>query len=355
MRSCWLSSSACRVMTEPAPSVNLATESSSVRFVSRSILCVMAAGLLAGCAQNPKPQSRSKEYFPSSIYGRASERVVAEGEPVPRGGGQYLVGRPYTIAGKRYVPNPQPREAQIGMASYYGGAFHGRRTANGEVYDMNSVTAAHPTMPLPSYARVTNTRNGRSIIVRVNDRGPYHSGRVMDVSSKVAEALAFKAMGTAQIKVEYIGKAGLQGSDDTKLLASLRTDGRPAVLDGSPSLPATMVAQNAPIPAQSAAPQRLAMAETPREQPAAATSVAPQSVVSVPARIAAMPSNAPLPPSRPFDVGLSSGASNAGSGSRPRQVALFDSASQPLQTSPLIPLRKDPIAEVLMLPPRRPQ
>ena len=81
------------------------------------------------------------------------------------------------------------------MASWYGAAFHGRRTANGEVYDMASLTAAHPTMPLPSYARVTNLGNGYSIIVRVNDRGPYHAGRVMDVSSRVADVLDMKAHG----------------------------------------------------------------------------------------------------------------------------------------------------------------
>ena len=106
----------------------------------RALFCVALVGLVAGCAQQPKEQGRrSKEFFSSSIYGPASERVVAEGEPVPRGGGQYLVGRPYTIAGKRYIPNPQPKGSQVGMASYYAGAFHGRRTANGEVYDMNSI------------------------------------------------------------------------------------------------------------------------------------------------------------------------------------------------------------------------
>jgi rare lipoprotein A len=163
-----------------------------------------AAVALAGCAQQPSnsARGRSKEYFSSSIYGAASPRVVADGEAVPRGGGRYLVGRPYTIAGRRYVPSEQPRATQIGMASYYGAAFHGRRTANGEVYDMSSISAAHPTMPLPSYARVTNVTNGRSIIVRVNDRGPFHSNRVMDVSQRVAQALDFRRMGTAQVKID---------------------------------------------------------------------------------------------------------------------------------------------------------
>ena len=355
MRSCWLPSNAYRLMTVSAFTPEIRSAMGSARFVMRGVMCVALTGFVAGCAQAPQQKGRSKEFFSSAIYGRPSERVVAEGEPVPRGGGQYLVGRPYTIAGKRYVPSSQPRESQVGMASYYGGAFHGRRTANGEVYDMNSITAAHPTLPLPSYARVTNTRNGRSIIVRVNDRGPYHSGRVMDVSSKVAEALAFKSIGTAQIKVEYVGKAGLQGSDDNKLLASLRTDGRPAVLDGSPSLPPTMVAQNAPVPAQPA-PQRLALPEQSNEQPAPAASVASQPVVvAIPARIAAMPSNAPLPPSRPFDLGFPSATSGQGA-ARPRQASLFDTGAPPsAPQSPLLALRKDPIAEVLMLPPRRPR
>ena len=132
------------------------------------------------------------------------------------------------------------------MASWYGDAFHGRRTANGEVYDMRSFTAAHPTMPLPSYARVTNLANGYSIIVRVNDRGPYHGGRVMDVSSRVADVLDFKNAGTAKVKVDYVGPAPLEGSDDSTLLASLRTNGAPATIDGPPAMVAA--AEEAPQP-----------------------------------------------------------------------------------------------------------
>ena len=158
--------------------------------------------------------------------------MVADGQPVPKGGGQYLVGHPYTIAGHTYVPHEVTSYTAVGMASWYGAAFHGRRTANGEVYDMASLTAAHPTMPLPSYARVTNLSNGYSVIVRVNDRGPYSGGRVMDVSSRTADVLGFKGEGSARIKVEYVGQAPMEGSDDSALLASLRTDGSPANLDG---------------------------------------------------------------------------------------------------------------------------
>ena len=108
-----------------------------------------------------------------------------------------------------------------GMASWYGDDFHGRLTANGEVFDMGSLTAAHPTLPMPSYARVTNLSNGKSLIVRVNDRGPYHGNRLIDVSNKAAELLEFKGNGVAKVRVEYVGRAPLEGSDDRQLMATL--------------------------------------------------------------------------------------------------------------------------------------
>ena len=197
-------------------------------------LIVLAALGLGGCAQQPQQFAAAaghpKEYFPSSVYGRASRRVVEDGQPIPRGGGQYLVGKPYTIAGQTYYPSER-RITQVGLASWYGDAFHGRLTANGEIYDRDSFTAAHPTMPLPSYARVTNLRNNTSMIVRVNDRGPYHSNRIMDVSRRVADALDIRRYGTAKVKVEWVARASLAGSDDAKLASTLRT-GRPAIADG---------------------------------------------------------------------------------------------------------------------------
>ena len=194
------------------------------------------AVVLAGCAaQAPRPDGSTGggRYFDPILGVWASPRLVEDGEPVPRGGGGYLVGRPYTIGGRTFVPNANPQGySTVGTASWYGDAFHGRRTANGEIFDKGSISAAHPTLPLPSYVRVTNLKNGSSIIVRVNDRGPYHGGRVMDVSQRVAEALSFKGEGTARIRIDYVGRAGLAGSDDAKLLASLRTDGGAARLDG---------------------------------------------------------------------------------------------------------------------------
>jgi len=211
------------------PSVSFPGWLSRMRPV-RIAACVSVIGAAAlafgGCAQQPTYQttSRSKEYFPSSIYGRPSPRVVAYGEPVPRGGGVYMVGKPYSVAGRMFYPTEKQRPT-IGLASWYGEAFHGRRTANGEVYDCDAITAAHPTMPLPSYARVTNLDNRHSVIVRVNDRGPFHEARVMDVSRKTAEILDFHGTGTSRVKVEYVGPASVAGSDDSRLLATLRTSG----------------------------------------------------------------------------------------------------------------------------------
>ncbi len=206
----------------------------SVGSLRRSALFLSLASL-AGCASTTAPTYAPSVASVGQIdprYGvRPSPRVVADGESAPKGGGAYMVGKPYKIAGLTYVPNEKPYSA-TGTASWYGSDFHGRRTANGEVFDRDSISAAHPTMPLPSYARVTNTKNSRSIIVRVNDRGPYHGGRVMDVSQRVAEALDFRSIGTARVKVEWIGKANLDGDDDAKLLATLRDDGEPAQIEG---------------------------------------------------------------------------------------------------------------------------
>jgi rare lipoprotein A len=141
---------------------------------------------------------------------------------VRKGGGRVVVGDSYSVAGKLYTPRENPQYSKIGLASWYGEAFHGRLTANGEVYDVNGLTAAHPTLPLPSYARVTNLENGRSMIVRVNDRGPFAHDRIIDLSSRVADMLDVKNEGTAKVKVDYVGPARMDGLDERKLLASYK-------------------------------------------------------------------------------------------------------------------------------------
>src|SRR5881398_2937944 len=187
--------------------------------MARSVVAVAACLVLANCASSGKIASRVDPKYGVS----SSPRVVALGDPVPKGGGTYRVGKPYTVAGRVYVPEEDPNYRAEGMASWYGDDFHGRLTANGEVFDMASLTAAHPTLPIPSYARVTNVRNGKSLIVRVNDRGPYHGNRLIDVSNKAAELLDFKGNGVAKVRVEYVGRAPLEGSDDRQLEATLRT------------------------------------------------------------------------------------------------------------------------------------
>ena len=202
--------------------------SDSVLRAARGVAAVATCVVLANCASSNKFASRVDPKYGVS----SSPRVVAFGEPVPKGGGTYRVGKPYVVAGKTYVPEEDVNYRAEGMASWYGDDFHGRLTANGEVFDMTSLTAAHPTLPMPSYARVTNMSNGKSLIVRVNDRGPYHGNRLIDVSNKAAELLEFKGNGVARVRVEYVGRAPLEGSDDRQLLATLRT-GVPAP---SPSL-----------------------------------------------------------------------------------------------------------------------
>ncbi len=173
-----------------------------------------------------------------------SAKVVEDGEPVPKGGGSYRVGKPYNINGRTYVPAENSSYRAEGIASWYGPDFHGRLTANGEVYDMHGISAAHTTLPLPSYARVTNLDNGRSIVVRINDRGPYARNRVIDLSIGTAKALKFYGHGLARVRVEYLGRAPIEGSDDRMLMATLR-EGSPApapshvmVASAKPFLPA---------------------------------------------------------------------------------------------------------------------
>ena len=124
-------------------------------------------------------------------------------------GGIYKIGTPYEIEGEWYYPQEDTSYDNTGTASWYGPKFHGRRTANGEIFDMDLLTAAHPTLPMPVRAKVTNLENGRSVIVRINDRGPFAKNREIDMSRRAAEALGFREKGTAQVRVQYLGRAPL--------------------------------------------------------------------------------------------------------------------------------------------------
>ncbi|WP_369695399.1 septal ring lytic transglycosylase RlpA family protein [Jiella marina] len=168
--------------------------------------------------------------FDSRSYGVPASPRVTKSKRVPKGGGRSHVGKPYKVKGKWYYPKDQPGYVKTGQASWYGPNFHGRLTANGEVYDMYGLSAAHKTFPLPSYATVTNLKNGNRLMVRINDRGPFAHGREIDLSAQAAELLGFKSAGTADVKVEYVGRAPLEG-DDTKMLMASFEPG-----DGSASM-----------------------------------------------------------------------------------------------------------------------
>ncbi|MBL8569586.1 MAG: septal ring lytic transglycosylase RlpA family protein [Phreatobacter sp.] len=286
------------------------------RLATCTALCGIGV-LLAGCAS----QDRVAQGSPSvdrynARYGvSSSPRVVEEGRPVPRGGGVYRVGRSYTVAGRRYTPyEKREGHTETGIASWYGRQFHGRLTANGEVYDMHTLSAAHRTMPMPSYARVTNLTNGHSLIVRVNDRGPFHGNRVIDLSQRASNMLDFRGRGLARVRVEYVGRAPLEGSDDRMLLATLRTDGsaapRPSMGAGN-----TMIASASPAAPQAAAPQAANVpAPAPVQQAEAPAQEAPRglfqlaSATSAPApqpqaaSQAITMASAPMPQSRPTGI-----------------------------------------------------
>ena len=163
------------------------------------VMGLVALGLV-GCA------SSGKKLDP--FAGKGSAYYKGKG-PIPEGGGRYFVGKPYQVAGRWYTPKEQPGYDKTGEASWYGEAFHARRTSNGEYFDMNDLTAAHPTLPLPSYAKVTNLDNGRQIIVRINDRGPFVGTRLIDLSKRSADALGYRNRGKAPVRVQWIANAPL--------------------------------------------------------------------------------------------------------------------------------------------------
>ena len=292
-------------------------------------IIVVSAVAVTGCTSSgPSGKlTRSKEYFAESEYGvKASPRVSNLRTRLPRGGGRDMVGKPYMVKGKWYKPQEDRDYRKVGAASWYGDAFHGRLTANGEIYDMTHLTAAHPTMPLPSYARVTNMANGSSVIVRVNDRGPYAEGRIIDLSKRAAEMLDYAHAGVARVKVEYVGRAPLDGRDDQYLLASYRpgkgTRGSP-IDDGLPS--GVMVAMNGPTPSARpsaaafpvarasagfpAAPAAPALDPTPpfavaQSGPAAVAGNAAQAISLVSAGNPVLPIWGPRVPDRPGSVGV---------------------------------------------------
>lgn len=219
--------------------------------LARNALVLIAMGLaIAGCASHKKVAKQDP------FAGTGSPIYPGNG-PVPWGGGRYHVGKPYQVAGVWFTSKEQPNYDRKGTASWYGEDFNRRKTSNGEWFDMNRLTAAHATMPLPSYAKVTNLANGREVVVRVNDRGPFVDTRVMDLSKAAANDLGYLNKGTTQVRVQYIGPAPLNDNGGRHLIAMNREleRGTPmrsmiAAADRSKgkAAPQTMVAEAPPPP-----------------------------------------------------------------------------------------------------------
>jgi rare lipoprotein A len=184
-------------------------------------LLVVLAPVIAACATNHTGVKRKA--FTSREFGVSVSPRVTTAKYPPHGGGRYLPNKPYVVAGKTYRPVDGPGYVAEGEASWYGQDFHGRRTANGEIFGAYYLTAASPVLPIPSYARVTNLENGRSVLVRVNDRGPYLQGRVADLSYEAASVLGFVNKGSARVQIAYAGPAPLNGDDSRMLMASVDT------------------------------------------------------------------------------------------------------------------------------------
>jgi rare lipoprotein A len=213
------------VMGEP---YRLALRIARLRYLPACLgLAALVTGGLAvvGCSSSSDP-----------FAGVGSPMYQGSG-PLPKGGGRYHVGKPYVVGGKRYYPQEVESYDKVGMASWYGPKFHRRMTSNGEWFDQDYLSAAHPTMQLPSYARVTNLENGRSIVVRVNDRGPFVDDRIIDLSKRSADVLDVRRKGTAKVRVQYLGPAPLD--DKGTHLASMNRGTAVMVADSSPQQPKT--------------------------------------------------------------------------------------------------------------------
>ena len=192
------------------------------RSVVNIVLGVTCALMLSACSSHHHKRTSNH----SSKYANGLDPFAGTGSPYYRGrgaipfaGGRFQVGNAYKVAGRTFTPHEQPGYNKKGLASWYGEAFHRRMTSNGEYFDMATLTAAHATLPLPSYAKVTNLENGKTVVVRINDRGPFVDTRILDVSKAAADVLGYRRQGTAHVRVQLIGPAPLNDNGGRQVLA----------------------------------------------------------------------------------------------------------------------------------------
>ena len=219
---------------------------------ARFALVIAAAIVIGGCSTAPKspPAGQPPAARPGGFYqddgppAQVPADILSTPDALPRiepfhGG----AGRPYVALGRSYTPITDDRPlVQRGLASWYGRKFHGNRTSTGEIYDMFAMTAAHPTMPLPSYARVTHLRSGATVIVRVNDRGPFRDGRVIDLSYAAAMRLGIAATGTGEVEVQRITHREIAAASTATTVAAAAPAA--ALTPGPPTAAAAPVAAN---------------------------------------------------------------------------------------------------------------
>jgi rare lipoprotein A len=216
-----------------------------LRFSSAATLALLAAA----CSTAPPPPPPAPE-----------DHTVT----LPPSVGVYKVGQPYQVDNVWYYPREQPDYDETGIASWYGPTFYGRPTANGETYDGNQLTAAHKTLPMPVNVRVTNLDNGKSLVVRVNDRGPYARGRIIDLSKRAAELLDVVQTGTARVRVTYLGRANLNGAPPPSETPPEIASALPAVPSGKVDSSALNIVPGAAVaPPPKAPPARIAAAPIP--------------------------------------------------------------------------------------------
>lgn len=174
-----------------------------------AVLVILILLLIAGCSGTRNNAAGSGPRF-ADIRDSGPDRDIDVSnlpDAIPRNELVRIAGNitPYRVLGKTYHVNFETEGfVETGYASWYGKKFHGRKTSNGEIYDMFAMTAAHKNLPIPSYVKVTNLENNRVVVVRVNDRGPFHGGRIIDLSYAAAKKLGFHEQGTAKVRVEYL-------------------------------------------------------------------------------------------------------------------------------------------------------
>ena len=208
--------------------------------ITRVFSILALSGLAAACSSSGNYVSHNGNAWGAPNYStndRQHQSSRQQSRPrqssAATSGAHQKVGRPYTISGKTYIPARDDNYNRVGVASWYGPKFHGKKTANGEVFDQNAMTAAHPTLPLPSIVRVTNLGTGKQILVRLNDRGPFIDDRLIDLSKRAAFELGYGSSGITKVRVEYVGPASLPGARQPVTIVSANLQAAPKIQNAS--------------------------------------------------------------------------------------------------------------------------